>query len=118
HHHVESILDAAAESLRVSERPDHRLELDEGSRPPVREHEGKRGGTAASLVDEMDAVAADGGHELRQPVQPGLHRTPVVLAAPVVGHPSETRGAPPVPPPRAGGPPGPPHPPQPLPEVV
>ena len=82
------------------------------------EHEGKWGGAAASLVDEMDAVGADGGHELRHAVQPGLHRTPVVLAAPVVEQPLQILGARPVGPTSVRGRPRQPRPTQPLLEIV
>jgi hypothetical protein len=53
----------------------------------VQEQQRHRAGLGGPDVQEVDVLAVDGGGELRDLVEPGLVRTPVVAGAPVLGQP-------------------------------
>src|SRR6185369_5305577 len=80
---VEGIAGVAAMGSRVGERADDLLELRDRARPAVSDDERERRWAGAPRVDEMDAEPADGGAEVRKPVQTRLGGAPVVAVAPV-----------------------------------
>ena len=81
---IEGVVRARAVRLGVGERADDLELLDDRAGPPVRDDEGQRVVMLRPHVDEVDVDAVDLGHELRQGLEPGLDRTPVVLGGPVV----------------------------------
>jgi hypothetical protein len=76
----------------VRQAVDHAEELDDRAGPAMRQHQCRvvRAGTA--LMQDVDGVAVDLGHELREAVDRGLLGTPVEAVDPIVAeHPQETR---------------------------
>ncbi|GAB3834321.1 hypothetical protein GCM10027610_029750 [Dactylosporangium cerinum] len=67
------------------QRLDHVLELQERAGPAVGEDQCERVGLRGADVDEVDVLAVDLGGVVRQLVEPGLVRAPVVAGAPVSG---------------------------------
>src|SRR5262249_2953338 len=65
------------------QRADDLAELRHRARPAVRDDERERPGTGAAGMDEVDAEAADLGAELREAVQRGLGRPPVIALRPM-----------------------------------
>ncbi len=82
--HVESVRGVAAVRRRIGERPDDLAELDDRARPAVRDDQRQRVLAGRADVQEVDVQAVDLGAELREAVQPGLGRPPVVAVQPVL----------------------------------
>jgi hypothetical protein len=61
------------------------VELDNRTRPAVRDQQRKRVLGRRALVDEMDVETVDLGGELVEPVQRDLACAPVVFVGPVIG---------------------------------
>ena len=70
---------------RIGERPDHVVELDDRTRPPVREHERQRVAHGGAGVEEVDGEVVDRRRELRPRVHPCRGGGEVVVVAPVGG---------------------------------
>ena len=81
---MERVRCAPAMRRGVGERLDDLQLLDDRARPPMRNDQRQRVLVAGTDVDEMNVKPVDLGHELRQRVQLGFCRAPVVLLAPVV----------------------------------
>ena len=79
--HVKGVLGAPAVCGRVGQRPDHLVELDDRSRPAVRDDEREGVAVWGPLMDEMDVEAVDLGGELVEAVQRGFACPPVVFVA-------------------------------------
>ena len=64
---------------------DHLVELDDRSRPAMRDQQRKRVLARGPLVDEVDAEPVDLGGEVVEPVERGFAGAPVVAVGPVGG---------------------------------
>ena len=82
-HDVERVLRIAAVRPRIGERADDVEELDNRSRPSVRDDQRERVGLGRTRVEEVHARAVDLGEEVVERVEPRLGPSPVVLVAPV-----------------------------------
>ena len=83
HHHVEGVVRIAAVGGRVAERADHVLEVPEGPRPAVAQHQGDRLRTLAARVQVVDRNAVERDAMVLEGVHARLVRAPVVPIAPV-----------------------------------
>ena len=81
--HVERVGGIAPERGRIRQRLNDFMELNDRSRPAVRNHQRHRIGMRRLSVNEMNPQAVDRGPELRKPIELLLARTPVVLLEPV-----------------------------------
>jgi hypothetical protein len=80
---VEGVGGVAAVRRGVRERSDHLEELDDRTRPAVRDDKRQGRGVRRANVDEVDTEPIDHRAELRQRIQPRLGGTPVVSVGPV-----------------------------------
>ncbi len=85
HDDVEGVGRVAAVGPGVGERADHLGELGEGAGPAVGQDQRQGVRLGRPDVQEVHVRAVDLGGELRELVQPGLVRPPVVTVAPVRG---------------------------------
>ena len=89
--HVERIGRVAPERDRVDQRLDHLVELDDRTRPAVRDQQRHRVGVRRPVVDEVDVEPVDLGDELVEAVEAALASAPVVLVGPVRGELADVR---------------------------
>ena len=80
---MERVGRVAAERGRVGQRLEHLVELDDRSRPPVRQDQRQRVVVGRTHMHEVDVEPVDLGHVLVEAVQLRFARPPVVAVGPV-----------------------------------
>ena len=81
--HVKRIARVTAVCARIAERTDYVHELDDRTRPTMRDDEWKRVRLGRAHVQEMDVRAVDSSRELRKLVQARFVLAPVVRRGPI-----------------------------------